>query len=115
MSNALHAKVDHALKTSDAFSEVLNQETSALKAAQYDVFADLQDIKLDRAADYQESVMSFEQDVDFLKSLDESLKDKLRAAHTRFSAAAEANQRALTASIKVAQRTVSLIMDAAKR
>ena len=115
MSNALNAKVDTALNASESFSAVLDQETAALKKADYNTFSALQDTKILRAQDYQEAVLAFEQDVDFLKTIDNALKDKLRAAHARFKAAAEANERALLAAKKVADRIVGLIMDAAKR
>lgn len=115
MSNALHAKVDNTLKATESFSALLDEETAALQKADYKHFAALQDEKFVRAQHYQQSVLAFEEDVDFLKTLDNFLKDKLRAAHARFQAAAEANEKALLAAKRVAERIVSLIMDAAKQ
>jgi len=115
MSKALHAKVDNALTASEDFSVLLDRETAALKKADYATFGHLQESKITLAQRYQESVLAFEQDVDFLKTLDDVLKDKLRAAHARFKAAAEANESALLAAKKVAERIVTLVMDAAKK
>lgn len=115
MSNAINTKVLEALNASEAFSALLDKETDALKRADYNTFADMQDEKIYGAQRYQESVLSLEPDVDFLKSIDNALKDKLREAHARFRLAADANESALLASKKVAERIVSLIMDAAKR
>jgi hypothetical protein len=115
MSNALHTKVENALKATESFSVVLDRETDALQKADFKTFAALQDSKFDAAQVYQESILAFEEDVDFLKSLDQFLKEKLHAAHARFTAAAEANQKALLACKKVAERIVGLIIDAAKR
>lgn len=115
MHAALEFKVDHALHTVESFSTLLEQETSALTASDFDTFRALHDRKVELAHEYQNAVLAFEEDIDILKTMDERLKGLLRAAHERFTAAAAANQTALKATEKVAGRIVGLIMDAARK
>lgn len=115
MTLALADKVTHTLHAVEAFSLLLEQETAALKAADFAAFESLQDEKLTRAQDYQDAVLTFEEDIDLLKTMDDTLKEKLRAAHTRFSTAADDNQTTLQASRNTSERIVTLIMDAARQ
>lgn len=115
MNAELQYKVDHAISAVESFSMILDQETSALKTSNYALFEQLQPAKIALAQDYQDSILAFEEDVDVLKSLEDGVKEKLRRAHARFAAAAEANQSALLACKNVAERIVKMIMDAARR
>jgi hypothetical protein len=112
---ALHAKVDNAVATVESFSALLDQETTALKAADFTTFEKLQEEKILQAQAYQDAVLSFEEDLDSLKAMDEALKAKLRATHMRYHMATSANLRALQNAQNTAERLVKLIMDAAKR
>lgn len=112
---SLHAKVDNAVQAVESFSTLLDRETAALKASDYKTFADLQEPKILMAQAYQDAVLAFEEDLDAVKSLEDSLKDKLRAVHTRYAAAMDANLQTLKTTKNVAERIVKLIMDAARR
>ena len=111
----LYAKVDHTLDAVATFSELLETETRALKTSNFAVFESLQDQKLILAQNYQDAILAFEEDIDLLPTLEESLKDKLKQSHNRFAAAAEENQIVLASTAKVSERVVSLIMTAARR
>jgi hypothetical protein len=112
---ALLDKVDQTLFAVEAFCAVLDQETEALKAADYNTFGVLQDVKLKRAHDYQDAVLSFEGDLEKLKVLPDTAKNKLRAAHEKFTLCADKNRKTVAAAHKVSQRIVDMIMDAARR
>lgn len=115
MTPQLHQKVDRTLHAVESFSQLLELETAALKASDFPVFESLQQDKLAFAQSYQESILAFEEDLDILKNLDEELKDKLRHAHSRFTAVADENQNALQAGKNASERIVTLIMDAARK
>lgn len=115
MATALLEKVDRTLNATELFSALLDQETLALKAADFKKFESLQDQKFELAQNYQDSILAFEEDLEVLKGLDESVKEKLRTSYSRFTTASETNQKALNASKKVSERIVTLIMDAAKK
>jgi len=115
MTEHLALKVEHTLQAVESFSTLLEQETEALKTSNYSTFESLQDEKLVRAKNYQDAVLAFESDIDILKSLEEGLKTKLRAAHARFTAAAQANENILLATKNVAERIVTMIMTAARQ
>jgi flagellar biosynthesis/type III secretory pathway chaperone len=114
MKNLSH-KIDNAMTATESFSRVLDQETAALKAADYKTFAALQETKMQHAQLYQDAVLAFEEDLDAVKTLPATDKDKLRTAHARFAAASDANQSALKTAMQTAERLVKMIMDAAKR
>lgn len=116
MTNAaLHLKVDHALQAVTVFSDFLEKETEVLNASDFAAFETLQDYKLDLARNYQQAILAFEEDADLLPTLEDDLKDQLRAAHLRFSEASQANQSTLLAAKNVSERVVNLVMDAAKK
>lgn len=111
----LDRKVDDALYAVDHFSALLDKETVALNNSDFATFEMLQDKKYELAQTYQDAILAFEQDVEELSHMDDSAKEKLRAAHTRFSVAAEVNQTALQAAAKISERIVDLVINAAKR
>ncbi|MDB5477798.1 MAG: hypothetical protein JWM96_293, partial [Alphaproteobacteria bacterium] len=104
-----------ALNTVSQFTALLDQETAALRASNYNLFDALQDKKIQLAHEYQDAILAFEEDVDLLKDLPASIKDKLRLAHAGFTASADANQDTLMATKNVSERIVTLIMNAARR
>src|SRR5690606_8638869 len=114
-ATALLEKVDQAVFAVEAFCDVLDQETEALKATDYATFHVLQDVKLKRAHAYQDAVLAFEGDLEQMKNLPEAAKEKLRKAYDVFNAKADRNQKTIIASHTVSQRIVSMIMDAARR
>lgn len=115
MSPALVNKVTHALQAVESFSALLDEETAALKASDFDAFKAMQDEKILRAEAYQAAILTFEEDIDILQTLDSDLKQKLHAAHARFNSAADANQNILLASKNVSERIVDMIIEAARR
>lgn len=115
MAQLLTQKIDAALSAVDQFSAFLEKETAALQKSDYRAFEAMQDQKYSLAQSYQDAILSFEEDVEALPNLPEDIKQKLRAAHTRFSAAADVNQIALETAAKISTRVVDLIIDAAKR
>ena len=115
MAQLLDRKVEEALHAVDDFSALLEKETAALNVSDFNTFEALQDAKYDLAQSYQDAVLAFEEEVDHLPTLAESAKDKLRAAHARFTIAAEVNQTALQTAAKVSERVVNLLIGAAKR
>ncbi len=114
-ATALLEKVDQAVFAVEAFCDVLDQETEALKATDYNTFGVLQDVKLKRAHAYQDAVLAFDGDLESMKDLPDAAKDKLRAAHEKFTTIADRNQKTLVAAHNVSQRIVAMIMDAARR
>lgn len=104
---ALHAVMD--------FTAVLGQETAALRGSDFPLFQALQDEKLVRAQNYQDSILALEEFIEFLPSLDDATKTALRTAQKDFSKAAADNQTLLEAKLNSSERIVNLIMDAARR
>lgn len=115
MTPQLNTKIDRTLHAVESFSQLLELETAALKASDFQIFESLQEDKLVFAQNYQDSILAFEEDLDLLQSLDESTKEKLRAAHTRFNTVADDNQNTLLASKNVSERIVTMIMNAARQ
>lgn len=111
----LEHKVKETLAAAENFSILLDQETQALRKADYTTFAALQDNKLLFAQRYQESILAFEDDLLTLTTLADHLKEKLRQMHIRYTEAADANQKALLAAKNVTERVIKLIMNAAKQ
>lgn len=114
MTTQLLDKVNQTVKAAENFTITLDRETDALKKADYATFESLQQEKLDNAHMYQDSILAFEGQLDHLKTLPAAAKNSLKAAHDRFTAAADLNQRALRAASNASQRIVTMIMDAAK-
>lgn len=108
-------KIDHALNAVEIFTQLLEVETSALKASNYPVFESLQNDKITLAQNYQDSILALEEDQDLLRGLDDATKEKLRHAHTRFNLAADENQNTLLASKNASERIVTMIMSAARQ
>jgi hypothetical protein len=115
MTQHLHEKVEHAVKTVESFSALLDQETKALKTADYKTFEALQEPKVLMAQAYQDAVLAFEEDLDNVKTLEDTFKKQLLAVQARFQKASDINQKALLNAKTTAERIVKLIMDAAKR
>lgn len=115
MAQMLDRKVDEALNAVDHFSALLEKETAALDASDFHTFESLQDKKFELAQSYQDAILAFEEDAEALPEMAETAKDKLRAAHSRFTLASEKNQTALQAAAKISERVVNLIIGAAKR
>jgi hypothetical protein len=115
MAVALRDKVTNALLAVDQFSTLLETETEALKASDFDKFEILQDKKIELAQSYQDAILAFEEDMDVLPQLEELLKEKLFAAHARYNRAATENQETLLIKQKVSERILNLVMRAAKQ
>jgi flagellar biosynthesis/type III secretory pathway chaperone len=115
MATALLNKVDHALFAVSSFSDFLDRETAALEKSDFNTFELLQGEKIELAQAYQQAILAFEEDADILPTLDESVKDRLRQAHSRFATAAKTNQTTLEVTKNVAERIVNLVMTAAKK
>ena len=113
--STLEMKVAKTLDAVENFSQFLEQETKTLTSADYKTFSSMQDAKVLLAQQYQDAILAFETDLPQMSSLNDTLKDKLRKMHTRYTAAAEANQKALLAAKNVTERMVNLIMNAAKQ
>lgn len=113
--STLEMKVAKTLDAVENFSQFLEQETKTLADADYKTFSSMQDAKVLLAQQYQDAILAFETDLPQMSSLNDTLKDKLRKMHTRYTAAAEANQKALLAAKNVTERMVNLIMNAAKQ
>lgn len=111
----LHDKVNHALQSVEAFCSVLDKETAALQASDFPLFQSLHQEKMARARDYQESILAFEDVADLLAGLDEDTKNALHIAHRRFTESANANHTVLQSSVTVAERIVTVMMEAARR
>jgi len=115
MVQVLKKKVEHTLETVESFSTLLEAETFALKKSNFALFESLQDEKIILAQKYQDAILAFEEDIEVLKDLDPSLKNRLHHAHKRFSTAATENQNTLSTTSKVSERIVKLIMGAARK
>ncbi len=115
MTQHMTDKIERTLHAVESFSQLLELETAALKASDFQVFESLQQDKIVFAQNYQDSILAFEEDLDLLQSLDESVKEKLRHAHNRFTVVADDNQNTLLASKNVSERIVTMIMTAARQ
>ena len=114
MAMTLLDKVNHTVKAAENFILTLDKETTALKKADYATFESLQDEKRDNGQIYQDSILSFEGQLDNLKLLPPAAKNTLDVVYKRFNVAADMNQRALRAACGASERIVNMIMDAAK-
>ncbi len=111
----LDHKITETLAAAEQFSAFLDEETAALGKADYRTFSSMQEMKMHLAQKYQDSILSFEDDLPHLKNLPENAKDRLRRMHTRYAESAQANEKALLAAKNVTERMVKLIMNAAKQ
>lgn len=107
--------VTHMLAAMQAFSGVLHAETIALNARDIKVVEQLFPQKCEFAQMYHEAMLRLDDQEMHLKSLDDGLKQKLKAAYAQFADVADANRRALAAAKEVAERMVNVVMDAARR
>lgn len=111
----LDAKIAQTIQAAESFSAFLDRETDVLTKADYKSFSAMQDEKLFLAQQYQDSILAFEDDLPNLHTLGAQVKEKLQRMHTRYAAAAAANEKALLAARNVTERVVKLIMNAAKQ
>ncbi len=107
--------VAHMLAAMQAFSGVLNAETIALNAREMKIVDQLFPQKCEFAQLYHDAMLRLDDQQHMLKTLEPTLKQKLKLAYDHFHAIAEQNAKALTAAKHVAERMVDVVMDAARR
>jgi flagellar biosynthesis/type III secretory pathway chaperone len=114
-AHALTNDVNHMLAAMQAFSGVLHAETIALQSRDMNTVTQLFSQKREFAQLYHDAMLRLDDQRDLLKSLDESLKNKMRNASNHFNDIVQNNMVALESAKKVAERVVDLVMDAARR
>ncbi|HEY1096491.1 MAG TPA: hypothetical protein VGF14_04565 [Alphaproteobacteria bacterium] len=107
--------VTHMLAAMQAFSGVLHAETIALQARDMNTVTQLFPQKREFAQMYHDAMLRVDDQRSALKSLEPSLKERLKAAYAHFNEIVRQNRLALNSAKEVAERIVELVMDAARR
>ncbi|MDD9901800.1 MAG: DUF3723 domain-containing protein [Alphaproteobacteria bacterium] len=112
--NTLSEDVAHYLSICTAFDALLEKETAALHAVDFEAVDALQNEKRHLAKDYNHIVTTLAQRKDEFARLPEQQRTKIITTRTAFTRALDANMRALTAAQDGAKRVVDRILDAAR-
>lgn len=116
MTNSnINNDVTHMLAAMQAFSGVLHAETIALNSRDLGIVDQLFPQKCEFAQMYHEAMLKLDDQQPLLKTLEPSLKQKLKAAYAQFQDTTEQNRKALYAAKLVAERMVNVVMDAARK
>ena len=109
------ADVQKVMRVIDSFSQLLMQETAALRKTDFKTVDTLQAEKRHLAREYQEIVTTLAGRKAEMAQLDVAARERLVQARTRFTLILDDNLRALEAAKNSAARLVGKILDAARR
>ena len=111
---AIRLEVDELLSVINAFSNLLQKETTALKEANYEVIDNLQSDKKLFAKQYEAKVNALVSRRDEILALDLPTREKLAAQRTLFNEVLEKNMHALELAQGSNKRLVHYILESAR-
>ncbi len=106
--------IEELLSIISSFSNLLNEETTALKEVDFEKVDTLQKQKKILAKQYEEAILSLSNRKDELLDLDIETRDKLKNTRTHFNRLLEINFNALEAAKDSNQRLVDYILNIAR-
>ncbi|MCB1538895.1 MAG: hypothetical protein H6865_05765 [Rhodospirillales bacterium] len=98
----------------DTLCGLLDRESNAVKGADFVTFKSVQEDKFAMLTRYKSLMETLQRQAPALKGGDQALRERLRLAGERFSAAAERNARVLEAGRNSMQRIVDRIVRSAR-
>lgn len=114
-NSSLNTEVQAVLKILDDFSQLLTEETTALRKANFVAVDRLQASKKALAAEYQKSVTALTARKAEIAHLEMPLREKLVKSRTHFTVILNDNLKALETSRDSASRLMNKILDAARK
>jgi len=111
----LRNDINSVLKILDEFGQLLTEETTALRKADFKAVDRLQPSKKSLAGEYQKLVSGLASRKAEIAQLDMPLREKLVRSRTAFTHILDENLRALETSKESAARLVNKILDAARK
>lgn len=113
--SSLNNEVQAVLKILDEFGQLLTEETTALRKANFNAVDKLQASKRALAAEYQKRVTALAARKGEIAQLEMPLREKLIRSRTGFTLILDENLRALEVSKESAGRLMNKILDAARK
>lgn len=114
-TDALRGDVMNVLSVLDDFSNLLQQETGALRKNDFDTVEGLQAHKRELAKRYHDMIVQLAAEPKALLNVEPGLRDKLVLARTDFTRLLQENLSVLENVKKSTQRLVDKILDAARQ
>ncbi|HCS23225.1 MAG TPA: hypothetical protein PLW48_08370 [Alphaproteobacteria bacterium] len=114
-TDALRGDVMNVLSVLDDFSNLLQQETGALRKNDFDTVEGLQAHKRELAKRYHDMIVQLAAEPKALLNVEPGLRDKLVRARTDFTRLLQENLSVLENVKKSTQRLVDKILDAARQ
>jgi len=111
----IQRNVESIMNQMSNLSALYQSETEALRRADTDAFAQLQEQKQMQVIEYERRIQDLMQNKDDLQRLDERTKEKLREMQAEFSALMQENATALNRMQSTTKRINDLIIKATRR